>query len=98
MLYSQVHRARQYRTQISKWGLDKNIKLAEMRYITKKQVERQNFEPQKPALHFRVRGAVVEPANIERWQQRRAFDVRSITYEIHTRAGPSAPASSLVSG
>ncbi|KAH7088838.1 hypothetical protein FB567DRAFT_319314 [Paraphoma chrysanthemicola] len=65
-----MHRIRQYRSRITKWKLDKNIKPAEMKCIVKKRQQRKLLEPNKPDLMFRVRGNPVEPAKVQRWMNR----------------------------
>ncbi|KAF2192654.1 TPR-like protein [Zopfia rhizophila CBS 207.26] len=61
---------RQYRTRISQWGKDKNIKPKEMRAIVKKRQQRKVIEVNKSELVFQVRGYEVEPQRIDRWMKR----------------------------
>lgn len=61
---------RQYRTRITQWGQDKNIKKAEMKAIVRKNQERKLLHPQKGLLAFEVRDIVVETEKIERWMKR----------------------------
>ena len=68
--YPHVERVRQYRTRISQWGLDKNIKPQEMKAIVKKRLQRKLVESDKGELIFTVRGSTVEPKKIDRWIKR----------------------------
>ncbi|TKA52018.1 hypothetical protein B0A49_12511 [Cryomyces minteri] len=61
---------RQYRTRISQWGLDKNIKPHEMSAVVRKRQRRKLIESQKGELTFTVRGNEVEPQKIDRWMKR----------------------------
>ncbi|KAH8723293.1 hypothetical protein GQ44DRAFT_710465 [Phaeosphaeriaceae sp. PMI808] len=61
---------RQYRTRISKWGNDKNVKPQEMGAIVRKRQRRKLVETNKGELIFTVRGNQVEPQKIERWMKR----------------------------
>ncbi|KAF2114628.1 hypothetical protein BDV96DRAFT_647324 [Lophiotrema nucula] len=61
---------RQYRTRISQWGLDKNVKPKEMKAIVRKRQQRKLVEHSKAELAFTVRGNTVEPQNIDRWMKR----------------------------
>ena len=63
-------RVRQYRTRITQWGLDKNIKPQEMKAIVKKRQKRKLLETNKGELSFVVRGNAVEPKKIDRWMKR----------------------------
>ncbi|KAH7134952.1 hypothetical protein B0J11DRAFT_148585 [Dendryphion nanum] len=61
---------RQYRTRITQWGKDKNIKNTEMKAIVRKNQERKLLHPQKGPLAFEVRDIEVETEKIERWMKR----------------------------
>ncbi|ORY17830.1 Tetratricopeptide repeat-domain-containing protein [Clohesyomyces aquaticus] len=61
---------RQYRTRISQWGKDKNVKPREMEAIVRKRQNRKLLEPNKGPLMFEVRGGQVEPQKIKRWMKR----------------------------
>ncbi|KAI4952113.1 hypothetical protein J4E91_003575 [Alternaria rosae] len=61
---------RQYRSRLTQWKLDKNIKPEEMRAIVKHRQQRSLVDTNKPALKFYVRGQEVEPQKIERWMKR----------------------------
>ncbi|RFN46232.1 tpr-like protein [Fusarium flagelliforme] len=61
---------RQYRTRISQWGKDKNIKPAEMAAIVRKRQQRKIVEIDKGEQSFSVRGRDVEPHKIDRWMVR----------------------------
>ena len=63
-------RVRQYRTRISQWGLDKNIKPQEMKAIIKKRQKRKFVETNKGELSFVVRGNAVDSKKIDRWMKR----------------------------
>ncbi|KAF2755063.1 hypothetical protein EJ05DRAFT_478872 [Pseudovirgaria hyperparasitica] len=62
--------SRQYRTRISQWGKDKNIKPEEMEAIVRKRQKRKLIETNKGQLKFEVRGSEVEPQMIERRMKR----------------------------
>ncbi|KAF2177735.1 hypothetical protein K469DRAFT_602421 [Zopfia rhizophila CBS 207.26] len=62
---------RQYRTRISQWGMDKNVKPQEMAAIVRKRQRRKLVETNKGQLVFEVRGSQVEPQKIERWMKRK---------------------------
>lgn len=62
-------RIRQYRSRLSRWKLDKNIKPEEMKAIVRRRQQRNLVETGKPGLRFRVRGQEVEPQKIERWMK-----------------------------
>jgi hypothetical protein len=64
-----AHRIRQYRFQLTKWKLDKNIKSDEMKAIVRHRQQRRLIETSKPELNFRVRGQDVKPEKIERWMK-----------------------------
>jgi hypothetical protein len=61
---------RQYRTRISQWGEDKNVKPQEMKAIVRKRQMRKLVETNKGDLIFEVRNRQVEPQKIERWMKR----------------------------
>ncbi|KAJ4175793.1 hypothetical protein NW767_015671 [Fusarium falciforme] len=61
---------RQYRTRISQWGKDKNIKPVEMAAIVRKRQQRKIEDRDKGELIFTVRGSTVEPHKIDRWMNR----------------------------
>ncbi|KAJ4211317.1 hypothetical protein NW759_012519 [Fusarium solani] len=61
---------RQYRTRISQWGKDKNIKPVEMAAIVRKRQQRKLADSDKGELIFMVRGSTVEPQKIDRWMNR----------------------------
>jgi hypothetical protein len=65
-----LSRERQYRTRISQWRLDKNVKTKEMEAIVRKRQRRKLVETDKPDLIFAVRGNIVEPKKINRWMKR----------------------------
>ncbi|KAM0246840.1 hypothetical protein ACHAP5_004462 [Fusarium lateritium] len=58
---------RQYRTRISQWGKDKNVKKAEMAAIVRKRQQRKLVDDDKGEQSFTVRGRAVEPQKIDRW-------------------------------
>ncbi|KAL2687644.1 hypothetical protein Neosp_005206 [[Neocosmospora] mangrovei] len=60
---------RQYRTRISQWGKDKNIKRVEMEAIVRKQQQRKLAESDKRELVFTVRDSTVEQHKIDRWMK-----------------------------
>ncbi|KAL1613665.1 hypothetical protein SLS56_012249 [Neofusicoccum ribis] len=61
---------RQYRSRISQWRKDKNVKPQEMEAIVRKRQKRKLVETNKGPLVFEVRGSQVEPQKIERWMKR----------------------------
>jgi hypothetical protein len=63
-------RLRQYKSRISKWKLDKNVKSKEMETIVRKQLQRQFLAPERPALSFSVRHTEVDTVKIQRWMRR----------------------------
>ena len=63
-------RLRQYRTRISQWKKDKNIKPREMKAIVRKRQHRRLVEGRKAELVFRVRGKEVDAQKIDRWMKR----------------------------
>ncbi|KAF2787012.1 hypothetical protein K505DRAFT_134338, partial [Melanomma pulvis-pyrius CBS 109.77] len=65
-----VAEVRQYRTRISQWRKDKNIKPEEMRAIVRKRQQRKLREGNKAELVFTVRGQPVEPQKVDRWMKR----------------------------
>ena len=65
-----VCRLRQYRSRISQWGQDKNVKPQEMQAIVRKYQKRKLIEPHKRRLVFEVRGTEVDRQKIERWMKR----------------------------
>ncbi|OAL48572.1 TPR-like protein [Pyrenochaeta sp. DS3sAY3a] len=64
-----VAEIRQYRTRISQWKMDKNVKPREMAAIVRKRQQRKLIEPERGELVFSVRGQVVEPPKIDRWMK-----------------------------
>jgi hypothetical protein len=63
-------RIRQYKSRISQWKLDKNIKHKEMECIVRKRQRRKLLEPSRPELVFHVRNIEVGPTKIDRWMSR----------------------------
>ncbi|OAL53528.1 TPR-like protein [Pyrenochaeta sp. DS3sAY3a] len=61
---------RQYRSRITKWGMDKNIKPHEMAAIVRKHLKRKLVEPHQGQLAFNVRGVPVKPQKIDRWMKK----------------------------
>jgi phage-related protein len=64
------HRIRQYRSRLTQWKLDKNIKPEEMKAIVRYRQQRNLIDTGKGSLKFRVRGREVEPQKIERWMRK----------------------------
>ncbi|EGX89621.1 C6 finger domain protein, putative [Cordyceps militaris CM01] len=75
---------RQYRSRISHWGLDKNIKTKEMNFIARKYYQRREGSGSRSMYTFRVRGKIVPPAKIHRWAERSS--TRPITGENDANA------------
>ena len=69
-LVNELLRVRQYRSRLTRWKLDKNVKPEEMKAIVRLRQQRSLVESDKRDLKFRVRGQEVEPQNIERWLKR----------------------------
>lgn len=61
---------RQYRTRITRWGQDKNIKKKEMGAIVRKYQQRNLVDTHKLEQKFTVRGTTVEPDQIDQWMVR----------------------------
>ncbi|KAF2835305.1 hypothetical protein M501DRAFT_942243 [Patellaria atrata CBS 101060] len=70
---------RQYRTRVSQWGKDKNIKPTEMKTIVRKQQRRKLVEVTKGELITEVRGNKVEQRKIDRWMKRKGVS-KSLLY------------------
>jgi hypothetical protein len=84
-------RIRQYKSRISKWNLDKNIKPKEMKAIVRKRLERKLLEPNRPEFSFRVRNVEVEAAKIDRW-------MHSYAVPESTLYAPSSAACKIIPG
>ncbi|KAK5657946.1 hypothetical protein OQA88_2498 [Cercophora sp. LCS_1] len=84
---------RQYRSRITKWNLDKNVKVVERQFIVQKQAERRMLEPNKKGLVFKVRGKLISKAKIERWTREEVKDNTLYTgaYETDSDSESSAP-------
>ncbi|KAF2820930.1 TPR-like protein [Ophiobolus disseminans] len=81
---------RQYRSRVSQWGKDKNVKPQEMQAIVRKRQKRKLVDTNKGQLVFEVRGSLVEPPKIERWMKRHNV-VDSVLYAPSPAAStPSA--------
>lgn len=90
-------RLRQYRTRVSQWGKDKNIKPCEMKAIVKKRQRRKLIETRKRELVFEVRGNEVSTQKIERWMRRNGVSDSQLyapsspacksIYMLHSRIG-----------
>jgi hypothetical protein len=63
-------RVRQYKSRITQWKSNKNVKREEMKHIDRKRQERKLLQPNRPELTFQVRGIEVDSAKIERWMNR----------------------------
>ncbi|CAN9213187.1 unnamed protein product [Alternaria alternata] len=61
---------RQYRSRLTQWKLDKNIKPEEMKAIVRHRQQRNLIDTDKGSFKFRVRGREVEPQKIERWMRK----------------------------
>ncbi|KIL85095.1 hypothetical protein FAVG1_11524 [Fusarium avenaceum] len=81
---------RQYRTRISQWGKDKNIKPAEMAAIVRKRQQRKLIENDKRDQRFTVRDRVVEPQKIDRWMNRHEISQTALYAPIPAASTPSA--------
>ncbi|KAI6763923.1 hypothetical protein HG530_007712 [Fusarium avenaceum] len=81
---------RQYRTRISQWGKDKNIKTAEMAAIVRKRQQRKLIENGKRDQRFTVRDRVVEPQKIDRWMNRHEISQTALYAPIPAASTPSA--------
>ncbi|KAG5658045.1 hypothetical protein KAF25_006996 [Fusarium avenaceum] len=81
---------RQYRTRISQWGKDKNIKPAEMAAIVRKRQQRRLVQNGKRDQRFIVRGKVVEPQNIDRWMNRHEISQTALYAPSPAASTPSA--------
>ncbi|KAJ4305590.1 hypothetical protein N0V90_001121 [Kalmusia sp. IMI 367209] len=81
---------RQYRTRISQWGKDKNVKKHEMKAIVRKHQKRKLDETNKGPLAFEVRGNQVELQKIERWMKRHEVEDNSLYAPSPAASTPSA--------
>ncbi|KAH6613895.1 Clr5 domain-containing protein [Boeremia exigua] len=71
--YGFVAEIRQYRTRLSKWKLDKNVKTREMKSIIRKSQHRDLVQTAQRSLRFKIRDQEVEREKVTRWM--RAHDV-----------------------
>ncbi|KAF2490246.1 TPR-like protein [Lophium mytilinum] len=78
---------RQYRTRISQWKKDKNVKTKEMEAIVRKRQKRKFIETEKRELIFEVRGSEVEPHKIDRWMKR--HDISESSPYVFSPAAPT---------
>ncbi|OCL06080.1 hypothetical protein AOQ84DRAFT_441071 [Glonium stellatum] len=85
-----VANVRQYRTRISQWGLDKNIKPQEMKSIVRKRQKRKLVESDKGELNFAVRGNAVESQKIDRWMKRNEIPESILYAPSPAESTPSA--------
>ncbi|KZM23330.1 hypothetical protein ST47_g5538 [Ascochyta rabiei] len=81
---------RQYRTRISQWNQDKNVKPEEMQAIVRKRQRRKLIETNKRELIFNVRGNHVPPQKIERWMKRHDVAGSFLYSPISAASTPSA--------
>ncbi|KAF2267719.1 TPR-like protein [Lojkania enalia] len=81
---------RQYRTRVSQWGKDKNIKPKEMKAIVRKKQRRKLVEVAKPQIEFTVRGSLVESPKIDRWMKRNNVTNSSLYAPSPAESTPSA--------
>lgn len=88
---------RQYRTRVSQWGLDKNIKPDEMKAIVRKRQKRNLIETNKGELAFKVRGNVVEAEKIDRWMKRHDIPEDTVYAPSPAAATPSALSAHTIS-
>lgn len=85
-----LYRVRQFKSQIRKWGLNRNVREPEMGFIVRKQQERekrQSAELSQANLRFRVRGEAVPQAKIDRWKR---------SYDVADHASPQFESKTLV--
>ncbi|KAF0644328.1 hypothetical protein FPSE5266_20048 [Fusarium pseudograminearum] len=85
-----VAELRQYRTRITQWGKDKNIKPQEMSAIVRKRQQRRMVEVDKREQTFTVRGRGVEPHKIDRWMTRNDVPQTSLYAPSPAASTPSA--------
>ncbi|WXC58018.1 hypothetical protein SNK03_003916 [Fusarium graminearum] len=81
---------RQYRTRITQWGKDKNVKSQEMSAIVRKRQQRRLVEVDKREQTFTVRGRDVEPHKIDRWMTRNNVPQTSLYAPSPAASTPSA--------
>ncbi|KAM0207689.1 hypothetical protein ACHAQI_007486 [Fusarium lateritium] len=81
---------RQYRTRISQWGKDKNIKPVEMAAIVRKRQQRKLVDNDKGEQSFTVRGRTVEPQKIDRWMNRHEIPQTALYAPSPAASTPSA--------
>ncbi|KAF2855880.1 hypothetical protein T440DRAFT_464227 [Plenodomus tracheiphilus IPT5] len=69
---------RQYRSRLSQWKFDKNVKSHEMKSIVRKQQNRKLIEKDKNKLTYRVRKVDVPPRKIERWMNNHGVSAEAL--------------------
>jgi hypothetical protein len=79
-------RIRQYRSRISQWKLDKNVKPDEMKAIVRKKQKRKLIEVNQRDLKFRVRGFEVPSRKIHRYMREKGI-AESLLYSESPAAG-----------
>ncbi|KAM0365790.1 hypothetical protein ACHAPK_009311 [Fusarium culmorum] len=88
--FSFIAELRQYRTRITQWGKDKNVKPGEMSAIVRKRQQRKLVEVDKKKQIFTVRGRNVEPHKIDRWMARNDIAQTSLYAPSPAASTPSA--------
>jgi hypothetical protein len=63
-----IYREKQYKTQIKRWGLEKNVKAREMEAIIR--IKRKRKEMEGKESNFTVRNRAVPPKKIMRYMER----------------------------
>ncbi|RGP65710.1 kinesin light chain 2 [Fusarium longipes] len=81
---------RQYRTRLTQWGKDKNVKPAEMAAIVRKRQQRRFDNGDKGEQAFTVRGITVESHKIDRWMARNGVSQTSLYATSPAASTPSA--------
>ncbi|ETS84387.1 hypothetical protein PFICI_02412 [Pestalotiopsis fici W106-1] len=61
---------RQYRSAVTSWGFDKNVKKNVMQAIVRKRQHRRLVEPGKKDLNFKVHNFTVNPGKVDTWMKR----------------------------
>ncbi|KAH5327056.1 hypothetical protein HBI12_074540 [Parastagonospora nodorum] len=80
---------RQYKSRISKWNLDKNVKTKEMKSIVKKRQKRKIIDD-KAELAFSVRGNMIDATKIDRWMREHNVDEDELYSPSSLASTPSA--------
>ncbi|CZR66739.1 uncharacterized protein PAC_16640 [Phialocephala subalpina] len=76
---------RQYKSKVSEWKMDKNIRKTEMKFMVRKQESRKSEKGKKSA--FRIRGRPVEQRKIDRFRKERDGEMQAPAPPLSTVSG-----------